>query len=66
MPLQKKDESNETLSLLRLKRTWRPDNLAENRMLRRSGLVEPVEERVVDSVNEELRTTAVGLACVRH
>lgn len=41
-------------------------HLSENGVLRRCGLVEEVQERVVHSVDEELRATRVGLTSVRH
>ena len=43
---------------------------AEDRVLRRGGLVPEVQEAVVHSVDEELASTALGLACshitIRH
>ena len=42
------------------------DNLAEHRVLGRGGSVEEVQEAVVDSVDEELRSTRIGLAGVGH
>jgi hypothetical protein len=41
-------------------------DLAEHRVLRRRGAIKEVQEGIVDSVNEELGSSGVGLAGVGH